>query len=300
MTPSPLQVIYKAIALYRQNFLRFFMMSLGSTLWFLVSIASLFTIVVSLFLQEPVFEFLAQLSIKVPATSRTPIVSLISIGLTVILFVFGSARSQYQTDIIGRLAYQNLVPDRSKIFVVPITEVLRTRFWHFWLAEGYVSIVTGGVDCLIDRFIPDPNWSMLVQILAMITITGQYFLTSILIAVDLDTVRQALKDSRKQFDAHVIEICAILIITWLMTVPLYLLAFSPAIVVGMAEWNNSNAESADMFAAIVRALQAVGILIVLATAVHALVVPLWQSIKAVLYGVVNARAIGADGGDGTS
>jgi hypothetical protein len=302
MTLSPLQVIYRAIALYHQNFLRFFLRSLGSTFWFLVSIASLFTIVVGLFLREPVFEFLAQLSIKVPTDAQTPIVSLMSIGLTGILFVFASARSQYQTDIIGRLAYQDLVIDRSEQLVL-VSEVLRTRFWHFWIAEGYVSIVMGGVNRLIDRFIPDPNWSLLIQILAGITITGQYFLTSILIAVDRDTVRQALKDSRKQFEAYLIEICGIIVIAWLVTVPLYLLAFSPAIVVGIAEWNNSNSENADMFASIVRIIQSVGISIVLATVIHALIVPLWQSIKAVLYGFVNARSItvkSADAGNRTS
>jgi hypothetical protein len=182
------------------------------------------------------------------------------------------------------------VIDRSEQ-LVPVPEVLRTRFWHFWLAEIYISIVTGGVNRLIDRFIPDSNWSLLIQILAGITITGQYFLTSMLIAVDRHTVRQALKDSRKQFEAYLVEICGIIIIAWLMTVPLYLLAFSPAIFFGMAEWNNSNSENADMFASLVRVIQSVGISIVLATAIHALIVPLWQSIKAVLYGVINGRSL---------
>jgi hypothetical protein len=289
MAPVPSKIIYQAIALYRGNFTLFFLLSLRSTLWAFISVASLATIVVSLFLQEPIVGLLAQLSIKIPEYSQYSLIFIIiSTVLSIALCIFASAQVQLKTALIGLLAYQSLTGQHKSL--TPITEVIRMRFWHFWMAEIYIGIILGAVNRLIDRWISDPIWSSLIELLTYTLITGQYFLTSMLISVDLDTARQAWKGSKKQFESYPIEICATLILTWLMTVPLYLLAFSPAIAVLMAEWSNFEGDLTQIFTSGFHLLQALGLSIVLATALHALVIPLWQSIKAVLYSVVNTRS----------
>lgn len=291
MTPVPSKIIYQAISLYRGNFIQFFSLSLRSAVWAFVSVTSFLIIIVCLFLQAPVFEFLAQLSIQIPEEARYAAVWIVSIFLTLVLFVFASAQVHLKTALIGRLAYQCLIQEPESL--APISDLVKMRFWHFWMAEIYIGIIFAAVNRGINKWIPDPIWSMLIETLASTFIAGQYFLTSMLISVDLYTARQAWKNSEKQFGAYPIEISAILILTWLMTMPLYLLAFSPVITIAISEWNSSSEAGglAQMFASATHIVQALALSSVLATVLHALVVPLWQSIKAVLYQAVNTRSI---------
>jgi hypothetical protein len=290
MAPVPSKIIYQAIALYRGNFIQFFWLSLRSAMWAFVAVASFVISIAGLF-SWPIFEFTAPPSPPISEDARYLVVLIVSVILTFVLFVFASAQVELKTALIGRLAYQHLIAQPESL--APIADVVKARFWHFWMAEVYIGVILTAMNRLIDRWVPDAIWSILLETFIYILISGQYFLTSMLISVDLDTARQAWRNSKKQFDAYPIEICAVLVFTWLMTLPLYLLALAPVIAIVNAEWNSfaETADFAQMFTAITHIVQAGGLSIVLTMILHALIIPLWQSIKAVLYQVVNTRSV---------
>ncbi|MEH1833247.1 MAG: hypothetical protein V7L29_14520 [Nostoc sp.] len=284
---APWSIIRQAIAIYRANFPLFLKMALYCTAWFLAAyLPWLFLVSVLLALSVAPYVFLASPSVFAALFSHLPseILGSVLIAAVVILMIglglspFTSAKGLLRQTLISQVAYQTLRGQPETILAN--LRHLRSRFWQFWLAEVYINGVLTAIGHLTSRL---GEWLVLgLSIAINIWFTAQWFLVNLVIAIEDCNVRQALRISRERSKPHMLTICCTLFGTGVLTVPLYLLAFSPAIAVWLAEKQDLfptllNAES------LLHLILALGLSIILTVLFHTLAIPLWQSIKALLY-----------------
>lgn len=269
-------IIRQAIAIYRANFPLFLKMALCCNAWFLASyLPWLFLVSVLLALSVASYVFLASPSVFAALFSHLP--SAVLIAAVVILMIslclspFTSAKGLLRETLISQVAYQILIGQPETIRAN--LRHLRSRFWQFWLAEVYINGVLTAIGHLTSRLSEQlvlGEWLVLgLSIAINIWVIAQWFLVNLVIAIEDCNVRQALRISRERSKPHMLTICCTLFSTGVLTVPLYLLAFSPAIAVWLAEKQNFPL--------------ALGLSIILTVLSHTLAIPLWQSIKALLY-----------------
>lgn len=277
--PAPWSIIHQGITIYRANFPIFFKMSLYCNAWFLAANLPWLFLVGMLFV---LYIFLTSPAVFTALFSYLPsgmlghvlIATLVILIISLCLSPFTSAKGLLRQALIGQVAYQILV-EQSETLQVNLHR-LRPRLWQFWLAEVYINGVISAVEPMASRL---GEW---VVFALNIWLMAQWFLANFVIAVEDCNVTKSLRISRDLSKPHMLNICCILIGTWVLTLPLYLLAFSPAIAVWLVEKQNlapAQLNTESLF----HLMLALGLSIILATLFHTLTIPLWQSIKAVLY-----------------
>ncbi|MBD2512866.1 hypothetical protein H6G91_37795 [Nostoc muscorum FACHB-395] len=275
---APWSIIHQAMTLYRVNFIQYFRIALTSTIWFLVSNLLWFILVIAAVL----FVYSFALITLVPqsqnfATSISLPIAAILLIVMLDLGIFASAKGLSQQALIGLLAYQTLI-GVSEMLVVN-NQRIRHQFWQFWLADIYINCILYSLSIVTSKW---GGWLILLSVLLRVWLEARWFLSNLVIAVEQCNVRQSLRISKQQSAPYIIQIGFILVTTWLLTMPLYLLGFSPAIAVWLAEWQHSEM-SLLALNPLIHLLQGLGLSIIFATLLHTLTIPLWQSVKAVLY-----------------
>ncbi|MCW5315480.1 hypothetical protein GTQ43_17185 [Nostoc sp. KVJ3] len=275
---APWSIIHQAMTLYRVNFIQYFQIALASTIWFLVCNLLWFILVIAAVL----FVYSFALITLVPqsqnfATSISLPIAAILLIVMLALGIFASAKGLSQQALIGLLAYQTLI-GVSEMLVVN-NQRIRHQFWQFWLADIYINCILYSLSIVTSKW---GGWLILLSILLRVWLEARWFLSNLVIAVEQCNVRQSLRISKQQSAPYIIQIGFILVATWLLTMPLYLLGFSPAIAVWLAEWQHSEM-SLLALNPLIHLLQGLGLSIIFATLLHTLTIPLWQLVKAVLY-----------------
>ena len=279
---APWSIIHQAIAIYRANFPLFLKMALYCNAWFLA--ASLPWLFVLLALSVASYVFFASPSVfsHLPSEILRPVLiaTVVILMISLCLSPFTSAKGLLRQTLISQVAYQILIGQPETIRAN--LRHLRSRFWQFWLAEVYINGVLTAIGHLTSRLgeqLVLGEWLVLgLSIAINIWFTAQWFLVNLVIAIEDCNVRHALRICRERSKPHMLTICCTLFGTGVLTVPLYLLAFSPAITVWLAEKPTLlNAES------LLHLILALGLSIILTFLFHTLAIPLWQSIKALLY-----------------
>lgn len=279
---APWSIIHQAMTLYRANFIQYFQIALASSIWFLVCNLLWFILgIAGVLLMHPFALTILVLQFPNFATSLSlPIAGTLLIVMLV-LGIFASAKGLSQQALIGLLAYQALI-GLPEMLVVN-TQRIRHKFWQFWLADIYINCSFSALSIVTSKW---GGWLILLSILLRVWLEARWFLLNLVIAVEQCNVRQSLRISKQQSAPDIIQIGFILVATWLLTMPLYLLAFSPAIAVWLTEWQHSEMSPLAVNP-LVHLLQGLGLSIIFATLLHTLTIPLWQSVKAVLYRELN-------------
>ncbi len=284
----PWRIIREASSIYRTNFPVFFRMALYSAAWFLAANVPWLFLVGVLF---SLYLFLASPTVFSALFSHLPsgllghalIAAVILLIISLCLSPFTSAKGLLRQAAIAQLAYQILSgsPEPLKANL----RLLQPRLWQFWLVEFYINGVLTAVGHLTsslgERLLGEwVIWGLSIAI--QIWLMAQWFLTNLVIAVEQRNAQSSLRLSREWAKPHMLTICCLLIGTGGLTLPLYLLAFSPTIAVWLAE--QSTLAIAQLTpASLLHLLLALALSLILATLCHILTIPLWQSTKAVLY-----------------
>ncbi|NJR52040.1 MAG: hypothetical protein HC780_23175 [Leptolyngbyaceae cyanobacterium CSU_1_3] len=278
---TPWSILYQSVSLYRANFGLFFRLALYSNGWFLASNLAWFT-ALAILLASPfaLLIFLAHVS-----GGQGWLVLAIAVVFVIAMFglsIFTSAKGLLRQALIGQIAYHTLIGQPEPVQV--IFRRMRPRMWQFWLVEAAINATLACVGGITGKF--EGGW-ILLGIALQIFVLAQRFLADFIIAVESCNAGPALRRSQEQCNSLLLPISGMLAIVWLFIVPLYLLAFLPAIAVWQLEWQTP--ETA-LFTrdSVVHLIQAIGISIVLCTLFQTLTIPFWQSIKASLYQTLRA------------
>ncbi|MEH2323707.1 MAG: hypothetical protein V7K32_09065 [Nostoc sp.] len=275
---APWSIIHQGMTLYRANFIQYFQIALASSIWFLVCNLLWFILLITALLLIYPFAFMTLVpqSQNFASSISLPIAGILLI-IMLALGIFAWAKGLSQQSLIGLLAYQALIGQPEMLVVN--TQRIRHQIWQFWLADIYINFILYSLSIVTSKW---GGWLILLSILLRVWLEARWFLSNLLIAVEQCNIRQSLRISKQQSASYIIQIGFILVATWFLTMPLYILAFSPAIAVWLAEWQHSEL-SLLALNPLIHLLQGLGLSIIFAILLHTLTIPLWQSVKAVLY-----------------
>jgi hypothetical protein len=250
------------------------------------------------------------------ATAMEGNTSTIVLGVLVgiIIWVYGIAKSLANTALISRLAFRHLsdrpeAVSEARRFVMP-------RMWSFLWMQILVglllfviniglsiaqSLVNLAVSTVVQEFI-----SLIINFIINIVffviylwLYSHFFIPEVILAIEENTSSTgAISRSWNLASGSVWRIQGIVIITTLITLPLYIIAALPILfalisaVGGMA--GMETVDSTSILQTVFTAGASVIVSIVLFGLINIFVIPLWQSIKAVIYYDLRSRREGID------
>jgi hypothetical protein len=280
MKLKPWTIVYQAISIYRSNFRQFFTLSLYATTWFIIANLTWFIfaaaiIVVSLFgliALTYVPQFLSEFNnVSILFGSVASVVVLLALS------IYSSAQGLRQEAIIGNIAYQYIIG--QPISIETAFKHNRQYLWRFWLAQFLINIPVYAIESF------SSSKGILIVILGTLLstwIAGESLLAPLFISVNGCNAREALRMSKQRSRPYMLQIFLILLSTSVLAIPLGLLGFSPAIFVWFSEWQD-RADSMPNFESISHLIQSLGLSIILITMLGSILIPLLQSIEAVIY-----------------
>jgi hypothetical protein len=274
--PAPWHIISPAISIYRNNFSLFLKLAIQCSGWFFISNLILFfggaIVLVGFFTT-----FVAAYSSGITQWWQSPGIMIIVTLVLLYLYIFAAAKGSLNKALMGLVAYQSLTGESESLQVN--FRQLKHRMWRFWLLEISINSSISIMAQITDRL--ESGWIFL-GIALQIFVATQYFVSDIILAVEHCNVFPAMQRSSKFSKSHLLPMSAVLIITWTILIPPYLLTFIPVIAVWQSEWQTP--ELAHFLGnPIWHLLQALGLSIFLFTIVQTLTIPLWQLTKASLY-----------------
>ncbi len=251
-------------------------------------------------------------------SSEPPMMAIAVIGLGVLLilpgiplWIFCAAKRIYNATLISRNAYMHLANQPE-----PMSQTMqsvRQKMWPFWLARVLVGLIL---------YIPNMGASLLQQIVglgagsdnqavAIISLllvfavvvlswgvqawlAARLLIPEVALAIETDLkTAKSISRSWMLTNGNSLRIVLILLVAFLVTVPLYSLAVIPAIVIGAllipgSAWQAlASSGPGPLPQAAVSAFIALAIgfaiYLLLLQVIELLVIPFWQSIKAVVY-----------------
>ncbi len=252
------------------------------------------------------------------------IVGFLLMLLCIPLAFFCSAKVIYNETLIAANAYGHLTNQPE---LMPLTnQRLKRQTWTFWLVRFLVGLIMGALSVpfsILQQFVPALG-AFAGDSQAVATIVGLLFLGLLVLQYGLQfwlSIRLLLPEMVLAIEEEVqnvnsiprswnltqgntIRIGVILLVAFLITCPLYLLTLIPAILLAvallpMSMWSGLAASSSATAPPTELLLQLfVGFAIVflvymvLALLVQILVLPFWQTIKAVIYYDLRSRREG--------
>lgn len=277
MKLKPWTIVHQAISIYRANFRQFFTLSLYATTWFIISNLTWLLFVASI-IAAPLYGLI--ILTYVPQSSfifNNLSMLFVLVILVLALSIYSSAKGLLQESIIGNIAYHYIIG--QPILIKTAVQQNRRYLWRFWLAQFFINIPVYAIESFSAS---KGTLLIIIGTLLATWIAGQSLLASLFISVNGCTAREALRMSKQQSKPYMVEIFLILIATSVLAIPLGLLGFSPAIFVWFSEWQDRT-DSMPNFESIPHLIQSLGLSIVLITILSSLIIPLLQSIEAVIY-----------------
>jgi hypothetical protein len=252
------------------------------------------------------------------------IVGFLLILLCIPLAIFCSAKVIYHETLIAANAYGHLT---NQAELMPIThQRLKRKTWTFWVVRFLVGLMIGVSSVpfsILQQFVPvlgaaAPNSQAVATIVGLLflgLLVLQYglqfwlsirlLLPEMVLAIEEEVQNvNSIPRSWNLTQGNTIRIGVILLVAFLITCPLYLLTLIPAILLAvallpMSMWSGLAASSSATAPPTELLLQlfvgfAIVLLVymVLALLVQILVLPFWQTIKAVIYYDLRSRREG--------
>jgi hypothetical protein len=303
-------VVSAAIRLFRSHLGQYLGISLKAVGWMCVPWIPL-TIAIILFVSA------AALS----SSSSGNSVGLIAVGVLLIpvflvLLVYCGARAITNEALIGRLAFQDLMNQPES--TATGWQQIRKRLWHFWLARFMVGLivfaVSAGMSILQNIMTVVPSAmggsggsngaaAMLLVLITLVMtlvsyglqlwIQARLFVPELPIAVEENvTGDQSINRAWSLSKGHGGRIAMIIFVAGLITVPLFLIGFIPAIFAIFAMVPSMSSGGSPETAVAFGFISLLGLGFLLALALSIFVMPFWQTIKAVVYYDLRSRREG--------
>jgi hypothetical protein len=238
-----------------------------------------------------------------------------------LLGVFCSAKAWTHGALISRLAFQELMgqPESTK----DGWQQVRKRLWHFWLARFMVGLI-GGVVTVVVLLVSTFGWLLFVGIVAGLAglnsadppvwasllvvfltlgvfllacavplwLQARLFVPELPVAVEVVSGSDSLGRSWSLTKGHAVRILMIILVAGLMTLPPFILAFVPGSIALVALIPQFQRGVSPETSVIFTLLGLFGLGGLLTIALGLLVIPFWQSIKAVIYYDLRSRREG--------
>ncbi|WNZ47656.1 hypothetical protein Q2T42_07400 [Leptolyngbya boryana CZ1] len=276
--PSPWRIITQGISIYRTNFALFFRIALQSTIWILASNLMWLMVFAGLFIS-----FFGWILLPVSKLSWTIIAIAIILLIAIVCFgIFASAKGLLQSALISRITYQILLEQPESL--QDNFRQIRPQMWQLWFSRNMLNITAYALGrTFLDS---DQWWLILVGFALQLCFVAEYFISDVIIAVERRKAISSLKSSYRLSKSHLLYIATTMVIAGLLLIPLDVLAFSPLFLA----WSSINQGSdVDLLTSLVNVgtlqqlAQALGLSLLLYTLAQVVAMPVWQSIKAVLY-----------------
>lgn len=279
------RIIFSAYQLYRLRLGTFIKLSLLSSLWFFFSyllllgiyvsfIATLFLIAISL----------GDTSESYAKSTASDFLTIFMIGASILaaLAIFPITKGLRVQALISRIAYKNLVNARED-FQAALQQ--NKRFWAFLKVQLYIWIIcifSTLVVGIITNIVFHRNGklaaivSFSIAIFINIWIATKYWISDVTIAVENITARDSLKYSSELSRNHHCQIAAIISCVYLIVLPAYIIPFMPLLV----QVTTSGIRALLFMGSSVPSILigCIGLIIV-----QMFTIPLWQSVKALIY-----------------
>ncbi len=238
------------------------------------------------------------------------------------LAVFCFAKAIYNETLITVNAYGHLTQQPE--LMAQTHQRLRKQTWTFWLAKflaGLILYVVSFACSMVQQVIlplvslGGETFAAIAGVLIFVVLLVQYglqfwltirlFVPEVILAIEPDVKNvSSIPRSWNLTQGNTLRIGAVLLIAFLITCPLYVLTLIPAVLLALvllppSLWSAIAATSsaaAPPPALIMQMFVGLGIVflvyILLAQLVHILVLPFWQTIKAVIYYDLRSRREG--------
>jgi hypothetical protein len=280
-------VINAAVSLYKSNFRDFFSLALRSVGWLLLGFVGLIPVIL------------------VAAAINNAGVSVLAGVVWLGLFMFCLAKSLNSRGVVARIAYQQLINQPESLFSA--SSQLANSHWKFlrlalWLGLfifgvlilAYLALAAlGGLGVFLATQLPNAIGYILAAVLIIAGIVAffwtflsfysSWFVAELPIAVERCAAGlDAIGRSRQLSTPFSSRILIIILVAFLITLPLNIIASVPALaVIGQEQTSPTY-------------LIAQGLNLVLSILLELFIMPFWQVIKSVVYFDLRSRLEGAD------
>jgi hypothetical protein len=280
-------VINAAVSLYKSNFRDFFSLALRSVGWLLLGFVGLIPVIL------------------VAAAINNAGVSVLAGVVWLGLFMFCLAKSLNSRGVVARIAYQQLINQPESLFSA--SSQLANSHWKFlrlalWLGLfifgvlilAYLALAAlGGLGVFLATQLPNAIGYILAAVLIIAGIVAffwiflsfysSWFVAELPIAAERCAAGlDAIGRSRQLSTPFSSRILIIILVAFLITLPLNIIASVPALaVIGQEQTSPTY-------------LIAQGLNLVLSILLELFIMPFWQVIKSVVYFDLRSRLEGAD------
>jgi hypothetical protein len=238
-----------------------------------------------------------------------------------LLGIFCSAKAWTHGALISRLAFQELVGQPET--VKEGWQQVRKRLWHFWLARFMVGLIGGVVTVAgflvltivlllsvglamlmfgVNSADPPGAFSLMVGLITIIFFLlalmvplwfqARLFVPELPVAVEQVSGSDGIVRAWHLSKGHTVRILMIMLVASLMTLPPFILAFVPGSVALFALVPQFQRGVSLETSVIFTLLGLFGVGGLLALVLGSLIIPFWQSIKAVIYYDLRSRREG--------
>lgn len=287
-------VVSAGFKLYRSHLKLYLSIALISVLWILLPLIGLI--------------FVGTVGGVIGAVSQQPVITGLIILLAVLaavpVMIYCSAKSALNSALIARLAFGELVeqPEGAKA----VRNQLKPKMWGFWLAGflvALIAIVFSVFNNIVQASVAgseNPVIATLVFILVLVSLTVQawvncrLFIYEVPLAIE-NEVRGGSESLGRSWDltrGSAVRIFSITLVTFLITLPIFLLLFVVAGILMVLLFQGSfqtGLSGADFMPLALFFIFGIYGLILLGLL---FVLPLWQAIKAVVYYDLRSRREG--------
>jgi hypothetical protein len=301
---SPMQplnvgnMVSAAFVLYRSHLKQYLGITWRATLWILLAFAGL---------SLPIGLAIAASVGGNSAVSLAGLAVLLAV-LSIALLIYCSAKAQMNMALISRLAYGELVQQPEAVREARRELVPRT--WRFFWAQVFVNLLLAIINfglTIIQTIIigivsavtsSESLISLLLALLLNLAAIIIYFwfyarwsIPELPIAIENLGSSDAVNRSWSLTKANSQRILTALFVAFLVTVPIYLLCFTPLMIAFFALLANLRTQDPMVGIGLLIGL---GLSILLLVLLNVFILPFWQALKAVIYYDLRSRREGID------
>jgi len=287
-------VVSAGLRIYRDRFKTLFGISIKATLWSLAPfVALLIPIVLAFILGE----------------NSSGIVLFLFTLAWFVLLVYCAAKSFTNLALISRLVF-GILTDKPETAESAMNEI-SPRMWKFWRAQFYLGIilffVNAGINILqsiIMSVISALNLPQLLTLLISLIITlaglgvyiwfvSRYFIPELPLAMENNVnAGQSLSRSWDLTQGFVVRIQLIVLVAFLVTIPVYILAGIPVFLSLGSIMAALSTDPSLLLGYLPQLMSRIILTVILFLVLNVAAIPFWQSIKAVIYYDLRSRREG--------
>ncbi|EAZ89644.1 hypothetical protein [Crocosphaera chwakensis] len=295
--PNPMQpfnakrIITGALRLYRDRFKAYFWVSLQVTLWSILPFISFLGLII-LFTS---LVFLFDINIINAALIAYILIIIVTLILWALFSVYCWCHGSKNSALISRLAFREIIyqPETTK----QAQENIR-KFWSFYGLQVVISLIISGISIILSMiqwiaidlpsyFINQPIITDLLRLIGTILYSivylwcyNHFFIAETIFVIEDDQeIINSIKKSWKLTNPYIWPILLVIFLSFLVTLPVYLISAIP--ILSVIPFFNINENTDFTFYGII----ALGFLgsIFLFCLLNLITLPFWQIVKGIIY-----------------